>query len=98
MSGAFIAEAILFVPGTTQTHGSVAAKCAEVGCGDSSEDKGVRSDLHCLSEHCQSSPFYSLPMLNHFSPEDSYSMKESMLQNRRWYLSKRCQALLGRER
>lgn len=32
--------------------------------------------LHCMSEHCQSSPFYSLPLLNHFSPgEVCYRMR-----------------------
>ena len=83
------------MPGTAQTHGSVATKCAEEGCDDGCEDKGVGSELHCMSEHCQSSPFYSLPLLNHFSPgEVCYGMKESMLQERRWYLSKGCQTLI----
>lgn len=62
---------ILSVPGTAQTHGSVATKRAEGGCGDDCEDKGgwgCVCELHCMSEHCQSSPFYSSPLLNHYSP------------------------------
>lgn len=39
------------------------------GCGDGCEDNGVGSEFHCVSEHCQPSLFYSLPLLNHFSPE-----------------------------
>lgn len=63
-----------------------------VVCGDGCEDKG--SELHCVSEHCQSCPFYSLLLLSHFPPgEVCYSM-ESTLQERRWYLSKGCQTLL----
>jgi len=73
-----------------------------VVCGDGCEDKGAGIELHCMSERCQSSPFHSLPLLSHFSPgEVCYSMKESMLQDRRRYLSKGCQTLtlyLGRER
>lgn len=39
------------------------------GCGDGCEEKEVGSGLHCMSEFCQSSLFYSLPFLNHFSLE-----------------------------
>lgn len=59
---------ILSVPGTAQTDGSVAREHAERGCGDGCEDKGVGNELHCMATDCQTSPFCSLPLLNHFSP------------------------------
>lgn len=85
---------ILSVPGSAQPM-EMWLLSVQKGCGDGCEDKGVGTEFHCMSEHHQPSLFYSLPFPNHFSPEEWYSRKESMFQERRWCISRGCQTLLS---
>lgn len=70
------------MPGTAQPM-EMGLLSVQKGCGVGCEGKGVGSEFHCMSEHCQSFLFYSLPFPNHFSPDVWYSRKESMFQERR---------------
>lgn len=55
-------------------------KKGAVVCGDGCEGKGAGSEFHRMSEHCQSSPFYPLPLLITFPPEKSAIAWRSLLQ------------------
>lgn len=46
-------------------------KKGAVVCGGGCEDKGAMSEFHRMSEYCQSSSFYPLPLLITFPQEKS---------------------------